>query len=130
MRSRAKRVLDTLALDTLAPTPILRRVEVLGHSMRPTLEPGDRLVVLPWLGIQPGDLVALSDPRAPSRTLVKRVTAVGPAGVEVSGDQPQASIDSRTFGPVPRRGIGGRVVYRYAPADRIRVWRRGQLGLS
>ncbi len=94
--------------------------------MMPTLEPGDRLLVLPWGKLRAGDVVALSDPRATSRTLVKRVVALGFVGVEVVGDQPQASTDSRTFGPVPRRAVKGRVVYRYTPAHRVRRWRRGQ----
>ena len=31
----------------------VRRVEVAGDSMRPTLEPGDRLLVLHWAGPGP-----------------------------------------------------------------------------
>ncbi len=94
--------------------------------MSPTLQTGDRLLVLPWGKLRTGDVVALSDPRAASRTLVKRVVALGPVGVGVLGDQPQASTDSRTFGLVPRRAVKGRIVYRYAPADRIKPWRRGR----
>ena len=86
--------------------------------MLPALEPGDRLVVL-WVGRpRPGDLVALHDPREPARLVVKRVTAVGPEGVSVLGDNPGASTDSRTYGPVPRRLVRGRAVYRYWPAPR------------
>jgi nickel-type superoxide dismutase maturation protease len=103
----------------------LRRVEVTGSSMRPTLMPGDRLVVIappfgpvPWP--RPGDIVALRDPRRADRILVKRVASTHPrAGtLEVLGDDPRASADSRSFGPVPRTSIVGRAVYRYAPSDR------------
>ena len=38
--------------------------------------------------------------------------------VEVVGDDPGASTDSRTFGPVPVASVLGRAVYRYAPAGR------------
>jgi nickel-type superoxide dismutase maturation protease len=103
-------------------TVILRRVgrvEVDGDSMLPTLLPGDRLFVVHGLRPRPGDLVTLPDPRSPARVVVKRVTAVaGDETVEVRGDNPQASTDSRTFGPVPARSVRGRVVYRYFPEPR------------
>lgn len=103
----------------------VRRVEVTGSSMRPTLVPGDRLVVVappvgpvPWP--RPGDIVALHDPRRDGRILVKRVAGTDPrAGtLEVIGDDLGASTDSRSFGPVPRSSIVGRAVYRYAPSSR------------
>ena len=96
----------------------LQRVEVAGDSMRPTLEPGDRLVVWSPGPVRPGDLVAVRDPRDPARTIVKRVATVGAEGVTVVGDNPAASTDSRTFGPVPRGLLRGRVVYRYWPEGR------------
>ena len=104
---------------------VVRRVEVTGASMRPTLEPGDRLLVLAGRRIRAGDLVALADPREPARTLVKRVGRVNEAGLTVLGDDPGASTDSRSFGPVPRRTVLGRAVYRYAPGGRAGPIKRG-----
>jgi nickel-type superoxide dismutase maturation protease len=104
---------------------LVRRVEVSGASMRPTLEPGDRLLVLAWRRIRAGDLVALPDPRQPTRTLVKRVGRVDGASLTVLGDDPTVSTDSRSFGPVPRRTVLGRAVYRYAPSRRAGPIRRG-----
>lgn len=86
--------------------------------MSPALQPGDRLLVVPLADVAPGQIVAVRDPRSPDRVLVKRVRAVGPDGVHVVGDNPAASTDSRHFGPIPRRGLVGRVVYRYYPPDR------------
>ena len=86
--------------------------------MLPTLQPGDRLLVAGILRGRPGDVVAVVDPRDGGRTMVKRVTAVDGDGVTVLGDNPPASTDSRTFGPVPRRLLLGRVVYRYWPESR------------
>ena len=91
------------------------RVEVRGDSMRPALEPGDRLVVVRGRRPRPGQVVALADPRRPGRLVVKRVADVSGAGVVVLGDNPAASTDSRQFGPVPPAAVRGRVVYRYWP---------------
>ena len=102
----------------------LVRVEVSGHSMAPQLLPGDRVVALRGLPTRPGDVVAAVDPRGGSRLLVKRVAAVQPDGALVLvGDNPVASTDSRTFGPVPARLVTGRVVWRYLPRNR-----RGPVG--
>lgn len=86
--------------------------------MLPTFSPGDRLLVLPVARAGPGDVVAVRDPRAPERVLVKRVRAVGPDGYDVRGDNEAASTDSRHFGPVPPGGLVGRAVYRYHPPER------------
>lgn len=96
----------------------MRRVIVEGTSMLPTLEPGDRLVVARLGRPAPGDLVAVPDPRVPRRLLVKRVASVSGTQVELRGDNPGHSTDSRRFGPVPQSALRGRVVRRYAPAGR------------
>ncbi|HEX2193204.1 MAG TPA: nickel-type superoxide dismutase maturation protease [Acidimicrobiales bacterium] len=96
----------------------VRRVEVVGQSMRPTLEPGDRLLLTRSRRVHPGDLVAVADPRFDRRTVIKRVAAVSSAGLTVLGDNPGASTDSRLFGTVPSAALRGRVLYRYFPASR------------
>lgn len=96
----------------------IRRVEVQGDSMRPTLEPGDRLLVVPARPVRVGDVVAVGDPREAARTMLKRVAARGPAGVTVLGDNAAASTDSRSLGPLPAAALRGRAVYRYFPDDR------------
>ncbi len=96
----------------------LHRLEVTGESMRPTLEPGDRLLLLETRRVRVGDLVVVPDPRRSSRMVVKRVVGASPAGLTVRGDNSVASTDSRQFGVVPLPSVRGRVVYRYLPDTR------------
>jgi signal peptidase I len=102
----------------------LTRVEVAGDSMRPTFEPGDRLLVRRTRRPRRGDVVALLDPRDASRLLVKRVAALDDDGVVVLGDNPAASTDSRLFGPVAPDRLVGVAIYRYAPSSRTTALRR------
>jgi nickel-type superoxide dismutase maturation protease len=99
-----------------------RRVRITGDSMLPAFQPGDRLLVGPPAWIRPGAVVAVEDPRSPGRLMVKRVHAVDRSGVDVRGDNVQASTDSRQFGPVPRGRLVGRIVYRYGPPGRTGWW--------
>ena len=92
----------------------LRLVVVEGTSMAPALHPGDRLLVMARRP-RVGDVVALQHD---GRVMVKRVATVDGSSVTVHGDNLDASTDSRSFGPVPRSAILGRVVYRYAPRQR------------
>jgi len=92
---------------------ILRLLRVAGSSLEPRLHDGDFVVAsgLPYLlrPPAPGDLVVLRHPV--HGTLVKRVERVAADGDElfVVGDAPD-SVDSRRFGPVPRRWVAGKVV--------------------
>lgn len=94
--------------------------------MRPTLRPGDRLLLDPraYRRCPPavGDVVVLVDPEEPERWLVKRVTAYDPTTgrVDVQGDAANVARDSRHFGPVPRRQIVGRAYRLYFPKHRRR----------
>jgi len=114
---RAAAVLGALITGAVHLSGV-RRVVVEGTSMLPTLAPGDRLVLVRCARPAPGDLVAVPDPRDPARVLVKRVAAVDGDRVELRGDNPARSTDSRAFGSVPVAALRGRVVRRYAPAGR------------
>lgn len=108
------------------------RVLVEGDSMRPTLAPGDHLLCVRTGRIHRGDLVVV---RPPSHgfEMVKRVTLLpgepltaggeerrlGPDEYLVMGDNPQASTDGRSFGPVRRAQIAGLVRLRYLPSPRV-----------
>ena len=115
---RHYRVALTIAAGLWMWRPV-RRVEVVGDSMLPTLAPGDRLLVVRVRRLRPGHLVAVTDPRsAARRAMVKRVAALGPEGVTVLGDNPAASTDSRELGAVAAEAIRGRAVYCYFPDER------------
>jgi nickel-type superoxide dismutase maturation protease len=106
------------------------RLEVTGQSMRPTLETGDRLLLVRSRRARPGDLVVVPDPRTTAsadarRLVVKRVVVASSHGLTLRGDNAGASTDSRAFGPVPPSTVRGRVVYRYFPPHRRGRIRRG-----
>lgn len=114
-------MIGTVVTAVAGVASLVRRVEVHGDSMRPTLVPGDRLLVVRGVGRhRPGQLVVVRDPRDPRRPLVKRVSAVEGDRVVVTGDNRSASTDSAVFGPVR---VDARVVYRYHPAPRAGVLR-------
>ncbi len=96
-----------------------RRVLVQGDSMAPTFRAGDRLLVRSGgRAIRPGDVVVVAAMNGRPE-IVKRVYSMGPNPtrpdnpVDVRGDNPEHSTDSRTFGSIPRSSIVGRVVRRY-----------------
>jgi nickel-type superoxide dismutase maturation protease len=104
------------------------RVAVEGLSMAPTLRPGEWLLVDPlaYRDAAPavGDIVVAPDPREPDRLLVKRVATVAADGsLELRGDAPDASTDSRTFGPLPSSAVTGRAWARYWPLRRVSLLR-------
>lgn len=81
--------------------------------MRPGLAPGDDVFV--QTGVYscrvpvPGEVVLARHPFKKSVFLVKRVVAVDGERVELGGDNPQASTDSRQFGAVPLERLVGHV---------------------
>jgi nickel-type superoxide dismutase maturation protease len=91
-----------------------RRFRVEDESMRPTLEPGDYVLVNQWAyrfqSPKSGDLVVVQDPEAPERFLVKRVSdATSSTEVQLAGDNQFSSRDSRAFGPILIERIVGKV---------------------
>jgi signal peptidase I len=109
-----------------------------GDSMRPTLAPGQRIVVAPLTGPPPrGALVVLRRPgpqvEGGPLEVVKRVAAlpgdrVRLAGTEITlaadeylvlGDNPARSTDGRSFGPVHSEDFVGIVQFAYWPPHRL-----------
>ena len=81
--------------------------------MSPTLESEDTVLVnrLTYIFTVPkiGDVIALRDPRD-SKVLIKRIQKIEQNKYFVTGDNKQASTDSRQFGMIKKSDIIGRVL--------------------
>ena len=99
---------------------------VIGPSMQPTLNDGDRILVDLWTyrhrPPRPGEIVLLGGPSGEPTPLIKRVVAAPPeasaSAIWVLGDNREASLDSRDFGTVAPDDVLGRVIWRYWPPSR------------
>jgi hypothetical protein len=93
---------------------MLRLLKVTGNSLYPEYEQGDFVVVskIPFFfaPARPGDVVAFRQPGY--GLLIKLVESVDAARGEltVAGTQPD-SVDSRLFGPVPKKALVGKVIW-------------------
>jgi len=84
----------------------VRRIVVEGSSMLPTYHEGTELLaVRRWRPVRVGEVVVAVDPRDPQRFLLKRCVARQGRLLDLRGDNPVFSTDSRTFGLVPSRHI-------------------------
>ena len=98
--------------------------------MVPTLLPGDWALAVARRRFRRGEVAVIEHPGRPGYEMVKRVTAlpgevVGERTLDedeywVEGDHPNASSDSRQFGPVRRDLLKARVVLVYWPKERRR----------
>ncbi len=109
------------------------RVVVVEDSMRPTLEPGDWLLVDPTIRVWPrrGTIVVIRDPAADMLS-IKRVAArpgdvirtsdgpirLTPTQAWLLGDDLARSVDSRRYGPVELDRLVARAWLRYGPGGR------------
>ena len=103
------------------------RVVVRGHSMSPTLLPGDVLLTVPAIGpvqlrLTPGRVVLLADPQDDDHLVIKRVLAVDGTQLWLRGDDPTRSTDSRTWGWVDADRVR-RLAIRRWPQVRTPLWR-------
>ena len=104
----------------------LTREAVAGDSMRPTLRPGDWLVVRRGARVRPGDIVVARRPDRTDLRVIKRATRREDGGWWLEGDNAAASHDSRVFGAVPGALIEGRAVARYWPSPGVLARRRAR----
>ena len=91
--------------------------------MAPSLLPGDRLIVESWTYARRtprvGEVVLAPDPRGGGRELIKRVAAARDGSLDLRGDRPLSSTDSRHFGSIPAASVRWHVALRYWPPARF-----------
>ncbi len=84
------------------------RYRIQGHSMEPTLKPGQMVWVWHWfVKPKPGDVVVF---KHAGKSFVKRVEKISGAQAFLVGDNLQDSLDSRQLGAVNLTDIIGRVI--------------------
>lgn len=99
--------------------------------MLPSLSPGDWALAVASSRYRRGDVVVVEHPARPGFEMVKRVAGLpgdltpdggvlGPDEFWVEGNRPEASTDSRSFGPVRREHLKARVRLVYWPPQRRR----------
>ena len=87
------------------------RVE--GDSMTPTLNEGDVVLVKNSRRVKIGDVVLAQHPYKQSVKVLKRIAEVNDQGrYLLTGDNPEESTDSRTFGSISAAAILGKVIGR------------------
>jgi DNA-3-methyladenine glycosylase II len=77
----------------------MKRFRVAGHSMTPTLQPGQEVVAVTTREAMPGNLVVFEHPHRRDFWLIKRL--VDETGWVASDNPELADSDSRTLGPIP-----------------------------
>jgi DNA-3-methyladenine glycosylase II len=77
----------------------MKRFQVSGHSMGPTLQPGDEVVATNTRPARPGDLVVFEHPNRYDYWLIKRLTDA--EGWVISDNTELGDFDSRTLGRIP-----------------------------
>lgn len=96
---------------------MLRVIRVTGDSLSPHIREGDYVVVttIPFFlnRLRAGDVVVFRHPSY--GVMIKRVESVLSAGeaLFVTGNH-LYSVDSRHFGPIPRRDVLGKVIWHIA----------------
>lgn len=82
--------------------------------MLPTLEPNDEVLVALGRSVGVGDIVLARHPYQRDLHLLKRVKCVDAEGrLELVGDNPSESTDSRSFGSVSIDSVLGLVTSRF-----------------
>ena len=90
----------------------IQRFTVSGNSMLPTLKPGQDVLCFNWwrlVGIKVGDIVVI---KVNGKEMVKRIQNVYDLEVFVEGDNKKDSTDSRSFGPVKKDQIIGKIIFK------------------
>ena len=99
-----------------------RLFQVEGDSMLPSLQPKQRLLVKLWphdgRSPSPGTVVVCHHPSNINLVITKRVWQSNDGWLELRGDNPAASTDSRQFGQVSLEQVIGEVTAVIPPTGR------------
>jgi type IV secretory pathway protease TraF len=90
--------------------------------MRPTLTPGERLLVRHGGRVRAGSLVLARFPDGTltvKRAVERRTTRLGEPAWWLLSDAPEVGVDSRHRGPVPERDVVAVVLARVWPRPRL-----------
>ncbi|MEY2856362.1 MAG: hypothetical protein RLZZ74_671 [Cyanobacteriota bacterium] len=95
-----------------------KRLRVVGESMLPLLEPGDEILLDPFAYRkslpQVGDIIVTMHPLQNNLSVVKRITLINSFdSYFVTGDNVEASTDSRHWGTIKFSDIRGRVTSQF-----------------
>jgi nickel-type superoxide dismutase maturation protease len=95
-----------------------KRLRVAGRSMLPLLQPGDEILFNPLAyqksSPQLGDVIVTMHPLQIDLTIVKRITLIYSCGSYfVTGDNLEASTDSRHWGTIKSTDIIGKVTSQF-----------------
>ena len=92
---------------------LLSLLRIHGHSMQPAISHGQKVLVssLPYIFSKPkvNDIVAL---KFDNKIFVKRIHSVSEDKYYLLGDNKEDSLDSRNLGPIDRKNILAKVVWR------------------
>ena len=93
-------------------------VRIVGPSMAPALRNGEVYLAVTGARVDVGDAVVCQHPNRPDLLTVKRITRkIGPHWW-IEGDNPDASSDSREFGPISAGLVRAKIVVRLRPLRR------------
>lgn len=91
----------------------IQKFTIHGSSMFPTLKPGQDVLVFHWAYIftepKKGDIVVI---KKNDTAIVKRIGQItSDRNIFVQGDNADESTDSRSFGPIDKSEIIGKVIF-------------------
>lgn len=92
----------------------LKRIKIHGHSMQPSINDGDFLLVNCWAYLfrspQIGDVVVFRNPQNKKQLICKRIADTRGHNYIVKGDNHKDSFDSEKFGSVAGSSIIGKMI--------------------
>ena len=94
-------------------------VRIVGPSMAPALRNGEVYLAVTGARVDVGDVVVCQHPDRPELLTVKRIKRRVGEGWWIEGDNPEASSDSREFGPIATDLVRAKIVVRLRPLLRV-----------